>query len=182
MCIRAPLTAAALCLLLATAGCAPMGGEEDPSNSARELGYGPGVDAPLTSCRGNFDASGRLCLFSSGIRDRQRLVLTDNEEWASTWQRAWSWLSPRPELAAIDFRQETVILVSMGERTSGGYRIEIREVTERGGDLEVTVAELSPGARCVVTEALTQPLAAARVPRVQGEVRFIEVQETVNCG
>ena len=96
---------------------------------------------------------------SSGIKGVRRLVIRD----PATWARFWSELGAgvRPE---VDFRQDLVIAVASGERSSGGHDIEVREVSRAGGSLRITVLETYPSTGCMTTAALTQPVDVVMVP------------------
>jgi hypothetical protein len=96
---------------------------------------------------------------SSGIRGSRRLVIRDQ----GTWTRFWSELGAgvRPD---VDFSRDLAIAVASGERTSGGHDIEVRSVARTGGVLRIEVLETSPGARCLTTAALTQPVDVVVVP------------------
>ena len=61
------------------------------------------------------------------------------------------------ENSGIDFFSSTALFVSMGERNSGGYSIEIESIVRLGNHLYVNVTEKSPGSNCVTTQAITQP-------------------------
>ena len=95
----------------------------------------------------------------SSIRGSRRLVIRDQ----GTWSQFWSELGAgvRPE---VDFSRDLVIAVASGERTSGGHDIQVRSVTRAGGELRIEVLETSPGAGCITTTALTQPVDVVVVP------------------
>ena len=118
----------------------------------------------------------------SGVLDARRTVIRDPEAWSSFWAEATSILLPEPPVPAVDFDNEMVIVAASGERTTGGYTIAIDEVLESDVDLFVVVKESSPGADCVVTQALTAPVTAVRVARSDGSVSFEEVDEELSCG
>jgi PrcB C-terminal len=175
--IPSPLLVSLTSLLLTTAGCAPGPG---PGEMGLEERLAPPPVA--RACTTGFDATGTFCQYNSGFTERQRLVISDTAAWTSAWQQLWSRHSPQPELPTVDFEREVVLLASMGQRNSGGYVIELRNVTELANGLEVTVAEMSPDiTTCLVTAALSEPLVALRIPRPQGEVRFTEVRERYRC-
>ena len=95
----------------------------------------------------------------SSIRGSRRLVIRD----PGTWSQFWSELGAgvRPD---VDFSRDLVIAVASGERTTGGHDIQVRSVTRVGGELRIEVLETSPGARCLTTAALTQPVDVVVVP------------------
>jgi hypothetical protein len=96
---------------------------------------------------------------SSSIRGARRLVIRD----PATWSQFWSELGAgvRPE---VDFSRDLVIAVASGERVSGGYDIQVWSVGRAGGELRIEVLETSPGAGCLTTAALTQPVDVVVVP------------------
>jgi len=92
-------------------------------------------------------------------------------------------VGPRPEVPFIDFGNEAVIVVSMGTRSTGGYSIDVERVSESESDgtLYVEVVEVSPGRGCAVTQAVSAPVHAVRVPLRDGDVQFIERASTRSC-
>ncbi|MEX2153090.1 MAG: protease complex subunit PrcB family protein [Gemmatimonadaceae bacterium] len=117
----------------------------------------------------------------SGISTRERLVIRDASTWASTWAEIMEGRSPTPPVPAVDFANEMIILAAMGGRSTGGYSIEFKAVHEASGRVYATVEERSPGSNCFVTNAVTAPLAGVRAPLREGEVVFVEKQQTTNC-
>jgi hypothetical protein len=74
--------------------------------------------------------------------------------------------------ADIDFGKEMVIAVALGQKRTGGYGIEVREINEVDGKLEVIVESTSPKPSGMVSQALTQPIHVVRTARYGGEVVF----------
>jgi len=118
---------------------------------------------------------------SSGITDSTRVVIRDAEAWRQMWDRVWSQQTPAPALPAIDFTREMVVVVGLGTRSSGGYSIVVDGASVAGGTIEVVVQKTSPGASCVVTSALTEPVDIARLPRRSEPVRFVERHTVRAC-
>jgi hypothetical protein len=96
---------------------------------------------------------------SSGIRGARRLVIRDPATWAHFWSELGAGV--RPE---VDFRNDLVIAVAAGERSSGGHDIEVRQVERAGGQLRIQVLETYPSEGCVTTMAMTQPVDVVMVP------------------
>ncbi|HMI92920.1 MAG TPA: protease complex subunit PrcB family protein, partial [Polyangiales bacterium] len=93
--------------------------------------------------------------------------------------------------AEVDFAAgDAVIFYSAGVRRTGGYDASVQRVVLRGTTLHVTTQLESPGAGCVVTQALSTPyvLAKVRLPGVVRRVRFHarntvrECREPTFCG
>ena len=169
---RRPLTAA---LLLALAPLACSTASTAPEARAQlEEGGGP---VALTRLR---PGSAPLT-HSSGVREPARLVVRDAALWEATWTAIWSNHRPEPDRPAIDFAREMVVVAAAGERNSGGHAIFVDSAAVEGSTLVVHVRTVTPGPRCYVTAALTQPVDAARLPRHDGPVQFRDHAEVFHC-
>jgi hypothetical protein len=75
--------------------------------------------------------------------------------------------SPPP--ADLDFRRYSVVYYSADVRPTGGFEARIAEIrrAQDGRTLTITTQLVSPGAGCMVTQALTYPYTIVRFPRQQ---------------
>lgn len=64
----------------------------------------------------------------------------------------------------VDFSRRQVLLVAPGPRSSTGYRMEVKGVTERGGELTVTVRERTPQVRERTQAHVTFPYRLVSLP------------------
>jgi hypothetical protein len=112
--------------------------------------------------------------YYSGIATRQRLVVGDAATWANVWEQIVGTLRPVPPVPAIDFPSKLVIVAAMGTRATGGYSIDVEDVSLMADDASISIKEESPGSGCIVTEALTAPVAVVVVPRFAGQASFLE--------
>ncbi|MFQ5890181.1 MAG: protease complex subunit PrcB family protein [Gemmatimonadota bacterium] len=117
----------------------------------------------------------------SAVEERERRVIRDGGTWTRYWSLLTRDLEPPGPPPTVDFDREMVILAGMGRRATGGYTIAIDSAYVSDEGLVVWVTETSPGAGCVTTQAFTAPAAAARVPRLDGRVRFTETARTRDC-
>jgi PrcB C-terminal len=120
--------------------------------------------------------------YSSGLRMPSRTVVRTLTEWVATWAAIHQPRQPVPPLPAIDFTQEMILVVALGERPTGGYSIfvdQVFEADDRG--IDVVVRSLRPAFGCVVTDAVTQPVDVARVPLREGPTRFWDRSEAREC-
>jgi PrcB C-terminal len=138
-------------------------------------------DAAVVSASRVFEGSFFQFRYNTGYLTPQRLVIRTAEQWSQAWAQITQNLLPRPSAPTVDFAHEMVILVAMGQRPSGGYSITVDGVYDVGGRIVAEVRESSPGASCITTAALTQPVDAVRVPRRDGAVTFVERAETYDC-
>jgi hypothetical protein len=115
---------------------------------------------------------------NTGIAESRRLVIRDNDAWASFWSQLG--VGGRPE---VDFKRNIVVAVAMGQRSSGGYDIAIQQVSEVAGELTVDVVETSPAPTCATTMALSQPADVVVVVGGAGarSLNFREKKETRGC-
>jgi len=73
------------------------------------------------------------------------------------WRALQESLAQRPAFPDVDFHREWVVAAFMGEKPTGGFLIEVREVTRRGRQVRVAVRQQEPGPHDVVTMVITYP-------------------------
>jgi PrcB C-terminal len=117
----------------------------------------------------------------SGYREPKHLVVRDSGTWAEVWKQLWTWQSPEPDLPAIDFDREMVLVAALGERPNSGYSILIESARATVDQLTVSVRVESPGTGCGVLTVMTEPVDVVSVPRLDVGVQFVERSETGSC-
>ena len=125
--------------------------------------------------------------YYGGLARPEYRVVKSRGEWEELWRdlerrtsRERGQTSPRP-LPDIDFQQNVLIIAAMGTRPTGGYSLEITSVLEGSQRIVVTVAEQSPGAHCVTTQAITHPIAIVTTAQTQKPFEFEFVRTTQHC-
>jgi hypothetical protein len=93
-----------------------------------------------------------------------RLVRTE-AELRSLWNQLHGSQLTIPPLPSVDLARETVLVVMMGQRPTGGYAVDVRGVSLEGTDLFVDVRLTEPSTGAVTTSALTSPWTVVRVLR-----------------
>jgi hypothetical protein len=118
----------------------------------------------------------------SGLEAPLRTLVRSEGEWRDLWARLATDRIPRPAAPAVDFSERVVVVAAMGTRPTGGHAIRIDRVSYAGDTLWVEVTSVTPGARCVTTQALTAPVAAVSVERRPNvTARFLDREETQDC-
>jgi len=117
----------------------------------------------------------------SGLTASTRSVIETEEDWEDAWARITSVMAPAPEVPAVDFGAVRVVVLGLGQRSSGGYAIELGGVVRGDDGLTVTVRELAPGPGCTTTQALSQPVLAFTLATGGEAVRFQEERATRDC-
>lgn len=93
------------------------------------------------------------------------------------WQALRRTLVQQPPLPDVDFRREWVVAAFMGEKPTGGYLVDVREVVREGRRIRVTVVQEEPGPNDLVTMVITYPghiVAVARPPAGRYTVVFTD--------
>ena len=119
--------------------------------------------------------------FYSGIGDQRREVIRTTDDWHAFWTQLTVIQVPPPEPPVIDFDRQMVVVATMGRQSTGGYLITIPAVHEHEGRIFVEVVEVSPGAGCLTTQALTAPATAIKIEARDDPVTFIERNEQQSC-
>lgn len=118
----------------------------------------------------------------SGFRDSTRLVVRDRTAWTRVWSAINGAVEPMPPVPAVDFGEEMVIVAALGQRRSGGYAIQIDSVARHELGAVIYVTKSAPGRNCLTTQAITSPVHAVRVPRIEGRVAWRERATVATCG
>lgn len=123
------------------------------------------------------------------IVDGTQAVLRNEGDFASFWADLHADRSTTPDVPSVDFEQQIVVAIVLGERSTGGYSVGIDQVMadEEQGEMRVEFTETVPGDTCAVTQALTSPYVVATVD-LQGEpvdpddeVAFARSEQTDSC-
>lgn len=108
-----------------------------------------------------------------GPATRVESVMTSRRELEAVWPSAPSF--------ELDFGQEMMVLVALGERRTGGYSLEIKTVRSSEDRLVVEYIERHPDPRCPTPQVLTTPYHAVAVPRSEARPRFERTVDRIGC-
>ena len=101
----------------------------------------------------------------SGVADRSFLVIGDARTFRALYASVHATRMSPPGPPDIEFDAHVVLVAFLGTRSTGGHRIGFGPVTVEGGVARVSVAEESPPAGVVLTQAITTPYAMATLAR-----------------
>lgn len=68
-----------------------------------------------------------------------------------------------PQIPKVDFSKSRIVALFLGQRTSGGYGIKVKSVSEKGDKIYVTVEETKPKPGDMVTMAITNPFTIVKI-------------------
>jgi PrcB C-terminal len=101
----------------------------------------------------------------SGVRETSQIVIRNQSEWQTLWKKHVSTDSNPAVLPAIPFDKEIVAAVFLGEKTTGGYDVEIVAAERTPGTFIISYREKRPPSGGIVIQALTQPFHIIRLAR-----------------
>ena len=105
-----------------------------------------------------------------------KLVIDSQEEFLKLWEGSTSGVIPGYSKPPVDFSKETVISVFMGEKSTGGYSIEIVKIVEQTDKIIIYVRETSPKPGDIVTQAFTYPQHIVKTEKLTKRVVFQSIE------
>lgn len=81
----------------------------------------------------------------------------------TAYRNAWDSMIGMGEAPAVDFTTETAVFLFGGQRSTGGYSVEVRGVTLEGDTLAIDGRVQGPPPGSITTQALTSPYAVLAV-------------------
>ncbi len=101
-------------------------------------------------------------------KEAEFLVIADNETWYNFWQ---SYIQGQKK--DIDFDEYLVIAAFQGEKSTGGYGISIKEISQTGAVIDIIIEFIEPKKGEIVTQASTQPYHIIKLEKAQIEKGLI---------
>ncbi len=123
----------------------------------------------------------------SGYIEKANLVINDEKTFSEIWNGVNKITTPLPAEPKIDFSNETVIAVFLGEKNTGGHSIEIKKIVVEFSECPektlckgvvtyiVHYKEIAPKQGSLVTQALTQPYHIVKTQNL-GKAEFKKVE------
>ena len=101
----------------------------------------------------------------SGIHEPIQLAIRNQDDWNRFWKRHSSTEINPATPPRIDFDSEMVVAIFLGEKSTGGYAVEIVRAEQSDSSLYFYYRENSPSPNSMVTQAFTQPFHLVRVAK-----------------
>lgn len=105
------------------------------------------------------------------LRKAEEKVLTTTKEWTDLWDGSGS----KPP--AVDFAKDVVLLAAFGEKSTGGYLIDITRVEKTAAEIRVYVRRTLPRPGAILTQAFTYPVVLARTAKPDRKVVFVDEKD-----
>lgn len=103
--------------------------------------------------------------YDSAVAAQGVRIARSEAEWRALWDEHTANRLPASEPPKVDFAREMVALVTLGSRSSGGYAIEVTNVCEKDGRVEVEAREAKPAEGAILPMVMTQPYHLIATPR-----------------
>lgn len=107
-------------------------------------------------------------------QDAENIVATSADEWKALWIKHNGSEEKMPE---VDFDQEVVAAVFMGQKNTGGYMIEMTQAELNDDVLTITYKESVPPKDGFTTQVITAPVHLAKINAKPGQftsTRFVK--------
>jgi PrcB C-terminal len=99
----------------------------------------------------------------SGIHESLKTAIRNDSEWRALWMKHASALSSAPPPPTVNFDEELVVVIFLGDKPTGGYSVEIGSAERSDGVLTVIYDERSPRTGGMTIQAFTQPFEIIRI-------------------
>jgi len=119
--------------------------------------------------------------FYSGIREKGEFIIKNKEDFLKLWKNLSANFIPPPEPPEINFEKFMLIAVFMGNKSTGGFNIQIERIIEKNEEISVYVKEESPGKNCIVTMAFTQPYHIVKLEKKNKKIKFYYKNTIKEC-
>ncbi|HIB37925.1 protease complex subunit PrcB family protein [Mesonia sp.] len=125
---------------------------------------------PKVISEGDLYGSGSEVLMS------QNTVIATKTEWKELVAKinATNQTLTKDQIDAIDFDEESVIVLIDQQRNTGGHKIEIGETYSQNGIVYFTIKKTHPEG--MATSVMTQPYYLATIPKTKQEIEFKEAE------
>lgn len=108
----------------------------------------------------------------SGIRVPRDIVARTPEEWLAVWRDHARNVVPEPPLPEVDWADDMVIGVVLGDRPSAGYSVSIARIEDLGSTVKVWTVEVQPLPGAMQAMVVTSPFHFVEVRRRDVPVEF----------
>jgi len=84
-------------------------------------------------------------------------LVTSQDQLTNLWYKAYGSQLQMPKVPTVDFSRETVVAAFDGQKPTGGYNLQVRDVTVENGELYIDLVATEPQAGAITTQGLTSP-------------------------
>lgn len=119
---------------------------------------------------------------NSGHKTAGSKIIHNTEELSLAWTILHGNYMENPPIPKIDFNSNQLILILMGEKTSGGYSIGVENIIEINAESIITIGEKKPGKTCMTTSVMTYPYQLIIIPKTNKQIVYKRIERLYECG
>jgi hypothetical protein len=169
----------AVFFIVITAGCSNVG-----TNNQLDLDdsfFENATDIQFSTVSQNFVTIDQSSTGNYKFEEKESLVINDQESFEVFWKDLHSNQDPLPEMPDVDFSESTVITAMMGVQSTGGFSIEITQISRAENVAGVKITEVEPGSNCGVIQVITAPYHIVKIPKIDANIEFVTNRITKDC-
>ena len=115
----------------------------------------------------------------SGVNTARQVVIRDSKSFQEFWKEHTKFGPiPAPPVPAVDFKKHDVVAVFAGQKSTGGFSMQIDGVTVKGKSAVIRATLLKPPPGSLLPQIITYPFAIRGFPKLPAAVKF-EIREQV---
>lgn len=127
---------------------------------------------------GGFTSLSKGSLFGNGAEGfkRENLVISSKKEWKSFLSKIDTTNKVSKTFEnTIDFSKEMVLVCMDKVRNSGGFSVEIMEVTQEKDTVFIKIKRKGPKPMSMVPTVITQPYHIVKINKTNKKIKFLEL-------
>ncbi|RMZ50576.1 protease complex subunit PrcB family protein [Flavobacteriaceae bacterium PRS1] len=113
--------------------------------------------------------------FYGGMTDSKFIVIKEETTLNEIYKLINKNKSPGIKIPIINFEKETVLVLFLGEKSSGGYSIAVEQILDENEKVTVKYKVTLPKLGEMVTTVMTQPYCIIKIPKTLKEVGFKKI-------
>ena len=113
--------------------------------------------------------------FYGGMTDSKFIVIKEETTLNEIYKLINKNKSPGIKIPIINFEKETVLVLFLGEKSSGGYSISVEQILDENEKVTVKYKVTLPKLGEMVTTVMTQPYCIIKIPKTLKEVVFKKI-------
>lgn len=107
---------------------------------------------------------------NGGYTTPKKMIIKNQKELQSVYTQINLTRKPGYRVPKVNFKEEMVIALFIGEKSSGGYAISISKIEDLETEVHAFIKETQPEG--MATMAITQPFYFCKIPRTEKQIVF----------
>jgi hypothetical protein len=117
----------------------------------------------------------------SAIPEHGQQFIKSPAAWEAYWRGVHGGLPTLPPLLPVDFSQNNVVGVSLGQKPTAGYNLKISSISSTSAGTVVSLTETTPTITCKVAYHFSNRYLIVRTPQLVEPVSFRVTSENRRC-